>query len=157
MMAITQDLPMKQLLVALVFLVSAAPAPAADFDPKARADFLAPYLDDQVVFVAHGDLTRVDVDAIVAKAATLLKFDPKELPFGQSVVRGLVAGLCKAKAKDVYVVVSLAYTPNDPAFVLVPLEPGADDKAVLKMLTAAKLVYDGEFAKVGSAIVGAGN
>src|SRR5438445_2749595 len=117
MMAITRELPMKRLLVMLAFLVCAVPAPAAEFDPQARARFLAPYLDDQVVFVAHVDLTRLDVDAAVAKAGALLKFDPKELPFGQAVVRGLVAGLCKAKAKDLYVVVSLAYTPNDPPFL----------------------------------------
>jgi hypothetical protein len=119
-------------------LALAAPVIAADnkFDPDARARFLAPYLDDQTIAVGHVDVTRIDLEATLAKLAEVSKLDAKQLALPKQLLAGWLAGFTKAGGKAIYAVVSLADLP-DPPLVVVPLEQGADGRALAALLSFA--------------------
>ena len=116
-------------------LLIAVPARAADrkFDADAAAKAIAPFLDDRTVAVAHVDLTRVDVDVIADKIVALTKFKPDDVAEPKKAAAGIVQTLTKAGARDAFLVVSLADLPNEPPFVVLPLEKGADVKAILEL------------------------
>src|SRR6266851_3298833 len=67
---------MSRIIAWTLLLTLAAPSLADDkkFDAEARAKAVAPFIDEQTIAVGHADLTRVDVDAIVAK---LTEYAPK--------------------------------------------------------------------------------
>jgi hypothetical protein len=146
-------------------LLIAAPAHAADrkFDPDAAAKAVAPFLDDRTVAVAHVDLTRLDADAFAEKIVALTKMKADDIADEKKAATGLVQTLTKAGVKDAFLVVSLADLPNEPPFVVLPLEKGADVKAIIELVTKAKgdgrsfgLPPKYEFEQIGGAVVGGG-
>jgi hypothetical protein len=145
-------------------LLLAAPAQAAErkFDAEAAAKAVAPFLDDRTVAVAHVDLTRIDVDAFAEKIAALTKMKADNLADEKKAVAGLLQALTKAGAKDAFFVVSLADLPGEMPFVVLPLEKGADAKAILDLTPKDGLHSYGPFAnfryeQIGAAVVGGGD
>jgi hypothetical protein len=118
----------------LLFLVP-APAHAADrkFDADAAAKTVAPFLDDRTVAVAHVDLTRLDVDTLAKQLAALTGFKLEEFGDEMKIVDDTLQALRKAGAKDVFVVTSLTDLPNEPPFVVLPVDNDADARAILAL------------------------
>jgi hypothetical protein len=100
-------------LAAVAACVSAAP-PARKFDPVARADRLT------------GLLSQLD------------KGVAEELAEMKAVAGGVISGLVAAGARDAYVVVSLADIPSPPLLVVVPLRPGAKERAIRGLLYSGR-------------------
>ena len=115
--------------VVLGILLSLASA-RADVDPKAAAKTVAPFLDDQVVAVAHVDFTRVNVDALWATFVDLGQVDLKEVGDAPEGPRGWVADFRAAGGRDVYVIMSFADLVTSPVSVVVPLEKNANGQAI---------------------------
>lgn len=122
---------MIRLLSLLILSVQAGPAPAPD--PRAQA--LAPFVGPEVVAVAHVDLSRVDVPALVQPVLAKLA-DAN----GRAEVEGAVQaasqwvqGLQAAGATDLFVLVDPQALPGVPPAVVL-LKPGADPAAVARIL-----------------------
>jgi hypothetical protein len=147
---------------ALAAMVMALPANAADqkFDAEAAAKAVAPYVDDQTVAVLHVNLTALDVDALLNKAAGLAKMDADAVKSARKEATAAVKALTDAGAHEVFVVVSLADVPEHQPFMVFPLLPGkeAEKSAKFDELKAV-LVRDNpfhlqHFEPVGDALVG---
>jgi hypothetical protein len=115
-------------------LALALPAAAADAKPDARAKVIAPFLDEQTLAVGRLDATRVDVDALSMWLAEFGKVPAKQLEEPRQLARQWLAAFTKAGGKEMYTVVSLADLP-EPPFVVVPLEDGADVRALTGLFT----------------------
>jgi hypothetical protein len=140
--------------------LAAAPAQAADrkFDPDAAAKAVAPFLDDNVMLVAHVDLTRLDAAAVVDWFAKMAKIKPKEIDRPKKMLTTLAQGVARAGVKDVYLVGSMQ--SGWPTGILVmPLEPGADDKVIAKVFGEVIPKEDGFAVEVihKAAVVGTGD
>jgi hypothetical protein len=122
-------------LTTLILLSAFAQAAAVDkpFDPEARARAIAPYLDAQMLALAHLDLAHVDMDAIIAGLTGPGPADEDDISFRQAA-RQWVADFVKAGGKDVYAVLSAADYPSVP-FLIVPLADGADSNALAALLS----------------------
>jgi len=135
---------MRTTLILLTALAAAgAPAgPARAADDRAKT--LAPFLDEQTLVVGRIDVTRIDPKAIFAKVrqfAAKVEPDPgarKGLERGFAHAEEFTAAqlgrFTQAGGRDMYVVVSLADLPPEPLFVVVPLGPKADAKAIIRWL-----------------------
>jgi hypothetical protein len=119
-----------------LLLLAAAPAQSADrkFDPDASAKAVAPFLDDSVMVVAHLDLTRLDAGGVVEWFGKMMKAKPEEIAEPKKMLTNLAQGLTKAGVKDVYFVFGGSPMEGPIAFVVMPLEQGADVKAIAKAL-----------------------
>jgi hypothetical protein len=149
-------MPRLAALVLSLLVLSAAPAPAADrkFDPDAAAKAVAPFLDGQTVSVIHADLTRFDADAHFKQLAALAGLPPNELAGPKKMFGDLAKKLTDAGVKDVFVVISLADLPKNPPFVVLPLDKGADAKALLALTDAFKEFHPNyEPEQIGQAVV----
>src|SRR6516162_5396365 len=89
------------------------------FDAKARAQAIAPYLDEQTVVVAHIDVSVLNLDAILAAIPGVSKRDADELAALKTNVAPWLADFTNAGAKELYIVFSLADYRGTP-FVIVP-------------------------------------
>ncbi len=146
-----------RLVVALplaVFLCG--PAAAAD-----HARTIAPFLDEQTLAVAHVDLSRLDVEEFLRWSRKLEEDAPEKWAKEawekeQEKARRQVANLTKGGLKHFYVVFSLADIPNDPPLLVVPLETGADVKALTEALEKDELFGELAFEEVRGALVGGG-
>src|SRR5207244_6263614 len=69
----------------------------------ATAQAIAPYVDEQTLALAHVDVTRLDVDALLASVRELGKLDDEDAAFIKSRVAPWVADFTHAGAKDLYV------------------------------------------------------
>jgi Protein of unknown function (DUF1559) len=111
--------------IALAFAatVLALPATAAEpkFDAEACAKAVAPFLDDQTFAVLHVDLTSLDVDALITKAAAVAKMEAGAIAPLRKDLTSTVKTLTDIGAHDFYVVVSLADVPEHSPFVVIPL------------------------------------
>src|SRR5262245_32799845 len=145
---------MQKVFPVLLLLALGSPAGAGEkkFEPDALAARVAPYLDEQTVIVLRVDLARVDADAYFAKLAGVWKGGAKELDGLKQTLGQALADFTKAGGKDLYLVFSLADLMSGP-FVVVPLEAGADEKAIGKALSAALPDFHGQGEKIGSALV----
>lgn len=104
------------------------------FDPGARAKAIAPFIDEQTVGVVHVDIARIRVDPLFDKLREVVpeaSIEDEEVRARAKQVRD---GLVNAGARELYVVVSLADAPRDPAFVIVPLAEGAKVDAIKAIL-----------------------
>ena len=138
-------------------LALALPAAAAEtFDAEARARAVAPFLDAQTVAVAHVDLTRIDADALLDWAAEVGPPEGKELEVSRRDLRGRLADLTRAGARELYVVVSLADLPREPLLVIVPLAAGTDTKALVRELGRAPALEQLHWETLDQALVGGG-
>jgi len=140
---------LRLLLAAL--LCSLLPVPARALEPgEELALAVAPYLDDQAVFVAHIDLARADLAAI--ERFLVAAVQPPNPRTAATVAEGLaplragVDALKKARARNLYVVVSLADFPSEPPLI-VPVPDGADARAIAACFPNAR--------QIGAAVVGA--
>lgn len=121
------------------------------FDPQARADAVAPFIDEQTIGVVHADLTRVDFDRLLKQAAELAP-GAEDVTAWLGRFRPLVEQLLKSGAKHLYVVVSLADLPQPP-FVVIPLAAEQDAEAF--KATLANLPFE-TVERVGNSLVAGG-
>src|SRR5437773_1395332 len=132
---------MSKLVPVTLALALAAPLLAADtpFDPEARAKAIAPFLDDQTILVLHADMTRVDPEALLAKFAEMVPFvPPKQIAEAKKLTSRWVSAFRKAGGREIYLIFSLADLgePRTPFFVLVPLQEGAQARALSGLLAS---------------------
>ena len=121
-------------------LMSALAAPgtlrAAEDDlAAARAKVIAPFLDEETILVVRVDASRLSVDPILAMAADWFPQAKGDIQKAAAPAREALAAFTRAGGREFYLVVSLAdislMTPHRLSpLVLVPLAPGADEKAV---------------------------
>jgi hypothetical protein len=149
---------MHKIAILLLPLLLAVPAAAADetVNADARAKAVAPYLDDQVFAVAHVDVSRFKVETALAKLAELGKLDAAEIQPLKKKLLSWLGGFTRAKGKEVYFVFSLADIGLDAnsvtPFVLVPVEEGADARALARLLSLAG--FTSEKLSTGPMVVG---
>ena len=131
--------------------VLALPASAAErkLDPDACAKAVAPYLDEQTFAVLHVDLTAIDVDALAAKAAAMLKKDVAALPVPRKQLAATVQALTDAGARDVYVVFSLADMPERSPFLVLPLPKDVTSLRVEAIMSAMDPWHEYGFLNLG--------
>ena len=154
----------KYVALALAATVLALPATAADkkFDADAVAKAVAPYLDDQTFAVLHVDLSRVDADALITKAAAFAKMDAVAAAPLRKELTASVKTLTDAGARDLYVVVSLADVPEHSPFIVLSLTPvketetenGARIAKIRAKLKEAHILDAFHFALIGGDLVG---
>ncbi len=144
---------MKYAVAVLAASAVALSATAADrkFDAEACAKAVAPFLDDSTFAVLHVDLTDVDVNALVEKAAALAGTDPDALPLPRKKAAADVKALKRAGAHDLYLVFSLADVPERSPFLVVPMD---NSKSVLEAEAALAPLSLGRLERVGDALVG---
>jgi hypothetical protein len=140
-----------QMSALFLFLLAAAGTAVAgeQFDPAARANTIAPFIDAQTFAVLHLDVSRVPVDKVVALIGKL-NLALEEEPGVRQQMEMVHTAFTHAGGKDLYVVVSMADLPWGGPFVVVPLAAGADQKALAKLFEGA-----GHFAaeRIGRALV----
>jgi prepilin-type processing-associated H-X9-DG protein len=132
------------IVIASLFLLFCTAAHAAEkYDPAGLAKTIEPYLDDATLFVVHVDMTRADPAPLAARikamfqAAGFPQVGNDELArFDQEVdgARNWVADFTRAGGRDYFVVVSMSGFPEFPIYVVVPLKPGADSQAIIKLM-----------------------
>jgi hypothetical protein len=127
-------------LVFVALVLVAAPAHAAErkFDPAATAKAVAPYLDERTVAVVHVDLTRIDADALADQFATLTKIKLEDFADEKKTAADMLKSLTKAGAKDAFLIVTAADLPAEYPMVVIPLEKGANSKAILALFPQKK-------------------
>jgi hypothetical protein len=94
---------------------------------------------DQTVAIARIDVTRVDVDAVAAKVRELVKLEAAEavqFMLAKQIVGNWIAEFTKAGGKELYLVVNLGAMP--PPLVVVPLEAGANARALAGLLASGR-------------------
>jgi hypothetical protein len=100
-----------------------APQLPAEYDPGQRAKAIGPFLDGQMVLLAHADLTRIEPEQVANQLAELLPENKQESERVRGGLRLVHSTLVNAGAKELFVIVSLADLPGDaPIFVF----PGGD-------------------------------
>jgi hypothetical protein len=116
---------------------------AEKYDPAALAKAIAPYLDEGTLFVAHADMTRVDLLPAVARVKEIFPRigTPAEQAAAMADVDRAVAAaqkwiadFTKAGGRDIFAVVSMSDFPNSPIVLVVPVEKGADAQIIIKLL-----------------------
>jgi len=131
----------KPLAIALT-LALALPVAAADGDAGARARTIAPFLDEQTFAVVRLDLTAVDAAAVLKEFGPFGGIDAAGAKDLQTSADGWLADFKKAGGRDVYLVFSLADTPDFP-FLIVPLPDGSDAKALAALFNVHAGLFQG--------------
>jgi prepilin-type processing-associated H-X9-DG protein len=127
---------MRKLGALVVGLVLTSPVVADEASSaEAHAKAIAPYLDAQTLGLAHIDFTQLNLDALIAQVAEILKLDAGERTAFDQEIRGWVGAFTRAGGKDLYLVFSIADFPNGP-YLVVPLEAGADGRALADFLNS---------------------
>lgn len=137
-----------------LLLALALPAAEAKFAPEARARTLTPYVDEQTLFVAHVDLTRLDTEAVWKWILEVGKLEAKDVEEPRREGKAWLDDLLKAGAKEMYAIVSLADLPNESPLVVVPLGDGVDAQAVRRALNRSKDFERLHFEPLGQSLVG---
>ena len=147
---------MSRIIAWTLLLTLAAPSLADDkkFDAEARAKAVAPFIDEQTIAVGHADLTRVDLDAIIAKLTEYVKGSEPALAEAKKELGDWLGAWTKVGVRDLYVVVSLADIPGQPPFLVIPLEGDGDGKVIGEAMNRSKHFEHFKFEKIGSALVG---
>jgi hypothetical protein len=121
------------LLLAWVLTAALADQPA-DNDGHART--IAPYLDEQVIAVARIDVMRLNTQAIADLLDRLRPGDPEDQAAFRQTLIDWAAKFTKSGGRELYAVISLADLPQEPPFVILPLDANADAKALAELLQA---------------------
>ena len=122
----------------LTSLLLAAGTVAAEekLDAKARAEAVAPFVDEATVAVVHADVSRVDTKRFVPLAVELIPgfrtHNREEKAEAIAQINAVLAAFARAGCHDLYLVVSLR-EPSYPALV-VPLPEGSDQAGLKAML-----------------------
>jgi hypothetical protein len=127
--------------VLMAFLPSLVTQSAEPFDPPARAQAVAPYIDDQTIAVAHVDLQKGDVAAAFQLFADLIEWPEEqraELAEHQQAAQTWRNAMLAAGGRNVYLLVSLVDIPQSPPRLLVPLREGADVQAISALLFSGR-------------------
>jgi hypothetical protein len=130
------------LLFVAMLLVRATHARAAEADATDVAAAVAPFVDGQTILVARLEVAAVDFGAVEAwvkqaagpGGAEGMHLD--DLHAGIGRLAAAQADFRKAGGKALYVVLSFGETPGGLAFVVVPIENGADAGGIAKVLDA---------------------
>jgi hypothetical protein len=104
-------------------------------DVEGRAAIIAPLIDQQTLAVAHVDLKRFDVGAILDQAAALGVLSADEAA-GAKLIAGMIhKRLVDAGVKEFYAIFTLAggFRHAEPFFA-VPIATGSDEKAIRAIL-----------------------
>ena len=138
---------MHNYLALALILIVAAPAGADD-----GAKTIAPFLDEHTFAVARIDLTKVNADALFTAFGPFNDIDTDGVKSLQAKMDHWMSDLTKAGGRELFLVFSLADTPQMP-FLVVPLREGADPQAIAKGLGQANLLGAGAGEKIGGAVV----
>ncbi len=129
------------LLFVVAWLAACGPATAQEkFDAAARARIVAPFVEERTVVVAHSDLTRVKIEPVVALVRQLVPEAAAEMAQGQAQIEAWLDKFRGAGGKEVYVVVTVSggLPPEPSVLVLVPIAPGADQRALAALFPGAE-------------------
>jgi hypothetical protein len=119
----------------LLALSGGAPAEDRKLDAAALGKALAPFLEDGTFFVAHVDLTRVDLDKLKARVAAVTGAPAEGFePMVSEDDRKRLKGLREAGARDLFVTLAIADRFSNGVAIIVPLEEGSDASAISKAL-----------------------
>ncbi len=137
--------------MAAMFVAAAPPQDAAGGDAKAAAA-IAPFLGDEVAALAHVDLSKGDVPALVSRVVGKLA-DEEDVKGAIAAANGWLDSLKQAGARDFFVLIDLTDMPGYPV-VVVPLTGGADDKAIAPLLTRGSVRLPSSETIRGAVIAG---
>ncbi len=139
---------MRTLIIAAVIVTLCAPLVAGEapatiekYDPAAVARSIAPYLDAQAMLFARIDVSRIDVDAAVAKlmeiADPIRQADPQGRAMmdqgvgaTQAEAKKWIADFTAAGGREVYIILDLTGLPRNPLIAIAPLSGKADTQTV---------------------------
>jgi hypothetical protein len=144
---------MKRLVILPVALALAV-LPAAAEPQRGTADHakvVAPFLDSQTIGVAHVDLGRVDLKALLDHTAKAIKRDAGEVADEQKEAAEFKEKLTRAGVRDLYAVFTLGGIPRDPFFFVVPAGKSADVEEITRVLGHGLHGAAGE--RIGKAVV----
>jgi hypothetical protein len=120
--------------LALALPVTAA---AEGFDPEARSREIAPFLDAQTIALAHLDLTRVDLEGLVAAVTDIAHLEAEEVtPFKQTAQQW-IADFKKAGGKEAYLAASLDDLPQHLTLII-PTDNDESARAIQQLLGGPK-------------------
>jgi hypothetical protein len=139
---------MHRIIACLLFLAATVPAAAAKFDAEARARTVAPFLDEQTVVVIHGDLSRVNAEALMEEVARIAPISPGEVQPAKAQAAQMLATLTKAGAREFFFLVSLSDLPH-PLFLIALVGPDADLKTLTQIVNLLPFVPPGVREKMG--------
>jgi hypothetical protein len=139
---------MSRITAVIPILVVVLPVNAVGSDPDARISAVAPFLDEQTVAVLHVDLSRVNSENLVDEAARLGLIPTDAVKEAKESAGRLLQTFTRAGGKDFYFIISLADLPA-PAFLVVPLAPGADVQALTALINKLEVVPPGPRARLG--------
>jgi hypothetical protein len=109
------------------------------------AQQIAPYIDDQVMFVMHIDFAKVEFPVLEDKVKDLIK--RMDMPTAEAQraqdemnksfaeLKGWIDAFTKAGANDLYFVFTLAEFPSSPVYTVLPLKGGGDARAVQDLVS----------------------
>jgi hypothetical protein len=124
--------------VGLTLVATAAPLPAQDkLDPAARAERIAPFIDEQTLIVQHADLTAILPGHVFDLLTQAMPQAEQQLAKPRQMSTALHRQLLENGVFNIFSIVSLADVPHDPPFVVVPLHrraQGTGIKTVLESL-----------------------
>ncbi len=142
---------MKKLIVLAVAMVVLAPAWADEEKANARAKAIAPFVDEETLFVAYVDVSRIDADGLAAKITEVAKLDAAEAGLVKTAIGSWVANFTKAGGRDFYAVMSLADWAQGARFFVVPAGDNTDADSLSKLFQPFGVAP--KSAKVGDSIV----
>lgn len=110
-----------------------------EFDAAARAKSIAPFINQQTLVVAHADLRRIKLDALIASLAPrapewVFRGDESRAGIGD-----LHAAFLKAGFPEVYLVFGPDDVPLGGPFLILPMTDRSDLAAVLKFQPKSRL------------------
>jgi hypothetical protein len=139
--------------VVLASLLVAAPTVRpGDPRPGATPPALTALLDEQTFAVVRIDFAQVFGGDLLTRLAESAGVPADELSGYRQQAERAAAAFAKAGGKEVYVVASMADAP-ELLFFVVPLGPGADEKALGGLFGEARFFPNQQVAKVGGSLV----
>jgi len=132
------------LLVMLMFILRSFAFAA---DPPLAARHVAPFVDEQTFAIVHLDTQRMDLDALQKQLNDLIpKLPPEQqrqvttlMNIGIPVLKAGHADFKKAGARHAYFIFTMSDILSSPGFAMVPLEEGADAKAISSLLFSGRV------------------
>jgi hypothetical protein len=100
------------------------------FDPAARAKTIAPFIDEQTIAVVHIDIARFKLDTLFDKQIQLVPALKEDIL--QEKIRDVpqADAFIKAGGKDVYGVIRDPTLMGASYFIVIPVGPQADERAI---------------------------
>lgn len=119
-----------------VLAASVAGAAAQDFDPKARAKKIAPFIDEQTIGVVRLDLTQLEIDPFFDRLKEVPPNRDLASPEARTGMKEVQEALRKAGVEEICLVVHLADLPRRPFsfYTVAPLDEGVDAEALIASL-----------------------